>query len=117
MANAGKKPKKTYGQKWSQYNAAQVAEKRKFLLLLYELCQGVIEPPQPLGRPRLPVRDMLYCMALKVYIKFPMRRSVSDLEVAYERGFISRIPGLQHDFELPWYEGSHFLSEPVDHRE
>src|SRR6266478_6558643 len=92
MAEKIKKPKKTYRQKWPKYNAAQVAEKRKFLLLLYELCQGVIEPPQPLGRPRLPVRDMLYCMALKVYIKFPMRRSIPDLEAAYERVFISEIP-------------------------
>lgn len=32
-------------------------------------------------------------MCLKVYTKFPTRRSISDLEVAYDRGFISRIPG------------------------
>lgn len=88
-----KNGKKTYGQKWHEYNAAQVAEKRKFQRLLHELCQAVIDPPQPLGRPRLRVSDMLFCMALKVYTKFPARRSMSDLEVAYDRGFISRIPG------------------------
>jgi len=88
-----KKPKKSYGQKWPEYNAAQVNEKTKFLRLLHELCQGVIEPPQPLGRPRLPVADMLFCMALKVYTKFPARRSLSDLKVAYDLGFISRVPG------------------------
>ena len=93
MAKKAKKPRKTYGQKWPEYNAAQVAEKAKFLRLLHELCQGVIEPPQPLGRPRLPVADMLFCMGLKVYTKFPARRSMSDLEVAYDRGFISRLPG------------------------
>ena len=88
-----KKAKKSYRQKSREYNAAQVNEKRKLLRLLHELCQGVIELPQSLGRPRVPVADMLFCMALKVYTKFPARRSVSDLVVAHDRGLISRVPG------------------------
>lgn len=90
---ARKKAKKTYAQKWRQYNAAQVNEKAKFLWLLHELCQGVVEAPQAMGRPHVPLADMLFCMAVKVYCKFPTRRIQSDLKVAYKKGLISRVPG------------------------
>ena len=90
---AAKKAKKTYTQKWREYNAAQTNEKFKFLRLLHELCQGVIEPAQCFGRPRQRLGDMLFCMALKVYTKFPTRRSIPDLKLAYDNGFISRVPG------------------------
>jgi transposase len=90
---AAKKAKKTYTQKWREYNAAQTNEKFKFLRLLHELCQGVIEPAQCLGRPRQRLSDILFCMALKVYTKFPTRRSIPDLKLAFDNGFISRVPG------------------------
>lgn len=38
-----KKP--TYPQDWPAYNAAQTNEKDKFQCLLYDLCQGIEEPP------------------------------------------------------------------------
>ncbi|MGH9968612.1 MAG: transposase [Pyrinomonadaceae bacterium] len=84
--------KKTYGQKWPAYNAAQVNEKAKFLRLVHELCAGVAEPVQPCGRARLPVADMLFSMALKVYTTFSCRRFMADLQQAYEDGLTSRLP-------------------------
>lgn len=90
---ASKKAKKRYAQKWREYNAAQVNEKAKFLKLLHQLCQGVVEPPQHFGRPRQRISDILFCMAVKVYTKFPTRRSVSDLKLAHENRLISRMPG------------------------
>jgi hypothetical protein len=52
--------KKTYGQVWPAYNAAQVNEKDWFLRLLFALCLGMAEPEQPRGRTRLPLRDILF---------------------------------------------------------
>jgi hypothetical protein len=56
----------SYGQDWPAYNAAQVNEKDKFQVLLRDLCKGVEEPPQPMGRPRLPLADMAFALAFKV---------------------------------------------------
>lgn len=54
--------KKTYGQVWQAYNAAQVNEKDWVLRLLYALCLGIAGPEQPRGRTRLPIlrRSLLY---------------------------------------------------------
>lgn len=90
--------KKTYGQKWSAYNAAQVNEKREFQRLLHELCAGVVEPNQALGRRRLPVADMLFCIIYKVFSTVSGRRFMPDLEIAHERGLISRLPGFNTIF-------------------
>jgi transposase len=84
--------KKTYGQIWSAYNPAQVNEKSDFQLLLQDLCAGVAELQRSTGRPRLPVADILFCMTLKVYCLVSCRRFMSDLKIAYERGFVSRLP-------------------------
>ena len=52
-------------QPWAAYNAAQVREGEFFAILLRQLCDAVPQPPQPNGRPRLPIADMLYAMGLK----------------------------------------------------
>jgi transposase len=84
--------KKTYGQIWPVYNRAQVNEKSEFQPLLRDLCAGITEPVQSRGRPRLPLADMLFCMIFKVYTGFSCRRCMSDLTIARERSFISRLP-------------------------
>jgi predicted nucleic acid-binding Zn finger protein len=56
-----------YKQVWSAYNTAQVNEKAKFLALLFELCSNVDEPIQTMGRTRIPMKDMLFATAFKVY--------------------------------------------------
>lgn len=82
----------TYAQNWPAYNAAQTQEKETFLRLLADLCAGVQEPEQPFGRPRLPLRDMLFCAAFKVYSTLSGRRFASDLRDAQAKGYIAKAP-------------------------
>ena len=84
--------KKTYAQDWPSYNAAQVNEKDEFQKLLHELCKGVGEPSQKIGRPRLPFEDMIFAAAFKVYSTVSGRRFMSDLRDAHAKGYISKLP-------------------------
>ena len=56
----------TYTQDWPSYNAAQTTEKDTFMSLLGDLCATIPQPPQTIGRPRLPLSDMIYAMTFKV---------------------------------------------------
>jgi transposase len=82
----------TYSQEWSSYNRAQTEEKDTFMRLLSDLCSTIPQPPQGRGRPRLPMADMAFASAFKVYSRFSSRRFSSDLRAAHERGLISRVP-------------------------
>jgi len=84
--------KVTYKQDWTAYNAAQTSEKRMFLPLLQDLCRSVDEPEQTMGRPRLPLGDMIFAATYKVYAGVSGRRFASDLEDAQEKGFIAKAP-------------------------
>lgn len=84
--------KKTYRQEWPAYNAAQVNEKSEFQKLLHELCKGIGEPSQKTGRPRLPLEDMIFSAAFKVYSTVSGRRFMSDLRDAKDKGYISKLP-------------------------
>src|SRR5215208_6453592 len=57
----------TYKQDWTAYNTAQTNEKHLFESLLHDLCSGVVEPFQKMGRPRLQYKDMLFASAYKVF--------------------------------------------------
>lgn len=82
----------TYRQEWTAYNAAQTHEAERFVELLAALCQGVAQPEQRKGRPRLPLADMVFCAVFKTYSTFSGRRSMSDLRDCAARGYISRAP-------------------------
>lgn len=82
----------TYAQNWPAYNAAQVSEKEMFLNLLRDLCANVPEPEQTRGRPRLPLRDMIFAAAFKVYSTSSARRFMTDLRDAQSKGFIANAP-------------------------
>jgi transposase/predicted nucleic acid-binding Zn finger protein len=82
----------TYAQNWPAYNAAQVNEKETFLNLLRDLCANIPEPIQTRGRPRLPLRDMIFCAAFKVYSTVSARRFMSDVRDAQAKGLISCSP-------------------------
>jgi transposase len=84
--------RKTYPQVWPAYNAAQTEEKRLFQYLLNQLCQGIGEPAQFNGRPRLPLEDMIFSMAFKVYSTVSGRRFMSDLRDAHIKGYVSALP-------------------------
>ncbi|HWB11759.1 MAG TPA: transposase [Pirellulales bacterium] len=85
--------RKTYPQDWRAYNQAQTHEKEKFLDLLHQLCQGIDEPTETKnGRPRLSLRDALWCACFKIYSTFSGRRFMTDLRDAQGRGYISKVP-------------------------
>jgi len=84
--------RKTYKQEWPAYNAAQTQEKRLFQYLLHQLCQGVGEPAQVMGRKRLPLEDMIFAMAFKVYSTVSCRRFATDLKDAHAKGYLTKLP-------------------------
>lgn len=84
--------KKVYSQDWAKYNLNQEQEKPKFMELLQDLCQEVPEPTYNFGRPKVPIRDLLFASALKVYSQFSLRRFRSDLQTAKEKQLIEQTP-------------------------
>ena len=87
-----KPKKKTYKQDWRTYDAAQVHELEHFEVLLRQLCDLVEEPDRRFGRPRLPVNDMLFAAALKVYHDKSRRRVMGTVERACQQGLLGRAP-------------------------
>lgn len=84
----------TYGQDWPLYNAGQDAEGEEFFRLLRALCNAVMpEVPSGVnGRPRLPLEDILFCAALKVYTRTVGRRGRWTVRYVHERGFLKTMP-------------------------
>ena len=82
----------TYPQNWSAYNAAQCHEKTLFIELLGSLRETVRQPQQHKGRPRLPLADMVFAAVYKVYAGFSSRRFTGDLEEAFNKGIIQKVP-------------------------
>ena len=50
----------TYRQNWSAYNRAQTIEQELFRKLLRALCDMIPQPEHKMGRPRLPLSDMIF---------------------------------------------------------
>jgi transposase len=85
--------RKTYPQQWPAYNMAQTKEKAIFLYLLRQLAQGVGSPAQyGRGQRRLPLEDMIFAMAFKVYSTVSGRRFMTDLRDAHAKGYIENLP-------------------------
>jgi len=84
--------KVVYKQNWPAYNTAQCEEKARFMPLLADLCAVAEQPAQTLGRPRLPLCDMVFACAMKVYSGFSSRRFTSDLRTAYSDGLVVSKP-------------------------
>jgi hypothetical protein len=82
----------TYKQDWPAYNMAQTNEKHHFQSLFYDLCPGVEEPPQRMGRPRQSLRDIVFSAVCKVYSTVSTRRCNGDLEDAHARGYLASVP-------------------------
>jgi hypothetical protein len=85
-------PRKAYKQEWPAYNQAQVNEKSRFQSLLYELCAGIEESIQHMGRPRLPMADVIFALCYKVYSTVSSRRFSCDLKEAHLKGYLSKMP-------------------------
>ncbi len=82
----------TYRQDWPAYNVAQTTEKAYFQALLFDLCQGIAQPAQYLGRPRLSLPEMVFSVVFKVYTLLSTRRFMTDLSEAHAKGYLSTIP-------------------------
>jgi transposase len=103
-------PKKpTFRQDWPSYARAQKVEKRRIQELLCDLTSRLPERERPPSRrgpkPHL-VRDAVFAMALKVFCGLSSRRTHTDLEIAFEKGYTSKqVPGAKVTafFEDPYF--------------
>lgn len=90
----------TYAQPWSAYNKAQTTEKQQFVTLLRDLVSSVPTPEQKRGRPPLPLSDMIFSAAFKVYSTVSGRRFMTDLRTATTLGMIDRTPHYNSIFNV-----------------
>lgn len=75
---------------WAQYNASQTREKLIFMNLLRDLC-NLIEDPKYRNDPKaIPLKDVVFALALKIYSNSSSRRFMSDLKVAREANYLSK---------------------------
>jgi transposase/predicted nucleic acid-binding Zn finger protein len=97
--------RKTYGQDWPAYNAAQCAEKATAQVLLRALCDGILTPPQSgRGQRAIPLSDAVYGMAMKVYTTVSGRRATTDIRQCAAKGHMAKAPhynSLFNYFEKP----------------
>lgn len=104
------RPERLRPTRWREYNLAQTNEKAHFLTLLHELVQTVDEPEQTMGRPRIPLKDMIFSAALKTYTGFSTRRLTCDLKEAARGGYIEQAP---HFNSIYGYMEMKSLTEPL----
>src|SRR3989344_6689829 len=78
---------------WSSYNEAQLNEKPMFLKILNDVLEMFIfEQAKSNGRPLFDTKDILVGMLVKIYNKNSARRTISDLKLLKELGYIENIP-------------------------
>jgi len=82
----------TYPQDWKAYTKAQTNEVRFFDELLKELVKNIEEPEQVIGRPRLSLRESIFCSIMKVYSQLSSRRACSLYGNAEDKGHIGKAP-------------------------
>ena len=90
--------KVTYRQDWATYNVAQTHEYERFLPLLRELCDGIAQPPQAMGRPRLPLSEVVFALGVQTYSMLPGRRAASLVRDAADKGFLEAVPSYNSMF-------------------
>jgi transposase len=77
---------------WGAYTRAQCNEEATAKSLLASLCDGIEQPEQKMGRPRLPLRDVVFGMTCKVYGTMSGRRSTTDLRACQSAGLMTKAP-------------------------
>jgi len=96
--------KVSYTQNWQAYTTAQTHQKELFMRLLRDICSQVPQPEYTFGRPKLPLSDMVFLSALKVFTTFSLRRFHTDAETARECGYVDKVPtyvSVAHYMENP----------------
>ena len=93
---------------WSSYNEAQINEKPMFLKILNDVLEMFIfEQAKSNGRPLFDTKDILVGMLVKIYNKNSARRTISDLKLLKELGYIENIPcyvTLMNHFNNPTFK-------------
>lgn len=79
-------------QDWHKYNLAKTQEKRLFYELLNELCSLIPEEVHEKGRKPIPVKDLVFTSALKLYNGFSLRKIDYDIREAEMCGYIKKKP-------------------------
>lgn len=85
---------KTYPQQWTAYNQSQTNEFRLFQDILIELIDNLIDNRTPIrqGRPFNNLKEMIFCCVMRSYHGKSSRRSISYLDYAVMKGYISKKP-------------------------
>ena len=84
--------RKTYSQDWSNYDKASINQKTLFMKLLRDITSNIPNTEYKFGRPTLPLSDMIYSSVMKVFTTFSLRRFMSDMQIAKEKGYIESKP-------------------------
>ena len=79
-------------QNWPAYDAAQEYEEELFGPLLYDLCTTIEQPLYEKGRPRLPLSDVVFSLATKVYSTMSARRVRTRIRHAQADGRLDQAP-------------------------
>jgi transposase len=90
--------KVTYNQDWHNYNNAQAHEREYFVDLLRDLCNGIPQPEQTFGRPRLPLADVVFGLAYKAYTTMSGRRFMTDIREAETKELVSKSASFTSSF-------------------
>lgn len=90
--------KMTCTQEWPAYNQAQTHEQERFVILLRDLCNGIQQPPQTFGRPRLPMADVVFGAVYKAYTTMSGRRFMSSLREAEAKELVAKAPSFTSGF-------------------
>jgi transposase len=84
--------KMTCTQEWANYDNAQMHEQEHFVTLLRDLCNGIQQPEYSFGRPRLPLADVVFGLALKSYTTMSGRRFMSALRETETKELLEKSP-------------------------
>jgi transposase len=80
----------TYTQEWAVYNEAQTHEQEQFVALLRDLCNGIEQPEYRLGRPRLPLADVVFGIVYRTYTTMSGRRFMSSIRDAETKELVAK---------------------------
>jgi transposase len=72
-------PEPKYERDWGAYNYAQRTQVEQFGVLLKDLCSPLRLPTGKVGRPTVPLSDILFAMIYKVFRTMSARRTDSDI--------------------------------------
>lgn len=88
----------TRTREWSIYNEAQTHEEERFPALLQALCDGIPNPLQKTGRPRLPLSDVVFTLISRAYSTMSGRRLDSEVRDAQAKGLLDKAPSYNSGF-------------------